>query len=425
MEAALPRVVIIGAGFGGLACARRLANQPVAVALVDQNNFHLFTPLLYQVASSLLNPSDIAQPVRTILRGVKNVRFVQACVTGVDFAGCVVHTEDGTELPYDYLVIAAGSTTNYFGQKAVEARAEGLKDLPEALGLRNHILRCLEEAASAAGRGADPRPWLTFVVVGAGPTGVEYAGALSELVRGVLPREYPELDKNGVRLVLAEGLERLLPAFPEGLGASAARELVERGVEVRTGRRVVDVTPETVTFSDGDVLPARTLVWAAGVRPSDLVGAIEVGRSRSGRIEIDSALRVKGHSKVFAIGDVAAAEHEGREIPMLSSPAMQEGRAAADNILRAIAGRPLRLFRYRSRGSMATIGKGAAVAKIGPLKVSGFVGWVLWLAVHLYFLIGFRNRFAVLVGWAWNYMRSDRPVRMLVRAREPLDSDKR
>lgn len=425
MEAALPRVVIIGAGFGGLACARRLANQPVAVALVDQNNFHLFTPLLYQVASSLLNPSDIAQPVRTILRGVKNVRFVHACVTGVDFAGCVVHTEDGTELPYDYLVIAAGSTTNYFGQKAVEARAEGLKDLPEALGLRNHILRCLEEAASAAGRGADPRPWLTFVVVGAGPTGVEYAGALSELVRGVLPREYPELDKNGVRLVLAEGLERLLPAFPEGLGASAARELVERGVEVRTGRRVVDVTPETVTFSDGDVLPARTLVWAAGVRPSDLVGAIEVGRSRSGRIEIDSVLRVKGHSKVFAIGDVAAAEHEGREIPMLSSPAMQEGRAAADNILRAIAGRPLRLFRYRSRGSMATIGKGAAVAKIGPLKVSGFVGWVLWLAVHLYFLIGFRNRFAVLVGWAWNYMRSDRPVRMLVRAREPLDSDKR
>ena len=425
MEAALPRVVIIGAGFAGLACAKRLANRPAAVTLVDQNNFHLFTPLLYQVASSLLNPSDIAQPVRTILRGVKNVRFVQACVSGVDFGGCVVHTEEGTELPYHYLVIAAGSTTNYFGQKAVEAKAEGLKDLSEALGLRNHILRCLEEAASAVGRGADPRPWLTFVVVGGGPTGVEYVGALSELVRGVLPREYPELDKNGVRLVLAEGLERLLPAFPKGLGAFAARELAKRGVEVRTGCRVVEVTPETVTFSDGDALPARTLVWAAGVRPSDLAGAIAVSRSRSGRIEIDPTLRVEGHPEAFAIGDVAAAKREGREIPMLSAPAMQEGRAAADNILRAIEGRPLRPFRYRSRGSMATIGKGAAVANIGPLKVSGFVGWVFWLAVHLYFLIGFRNRFAVLAGWAWNYVRSDRPVRMLVRAREPLDSGKR
>ena len=209
------------------------------------------------------------------------------------------------------------------------------------------------------------------------------------------------------------------------MGVGSATVDGERGVEVRTGRRVVEVTPETVTFSDGDALPARTLVWAAGVRPSDLAGAIAVSRSRSGRIEVDPTLRVEGHAEVFAIGDVAAAKREGREIPMLSAPAMQEGRTAADNILRAIEGRPLRPFRYRSHGSMATIGKGAAVANIGPLEVSGFVGWVFWLAVHLYFLIGFRNRFAVLAGWAWNYVRSDRPVRMLVRAREPLDSGKR
>lgn len=411
----VPRVVIVGAGFGGLECAKRLAGQAVDVRIIDRNNYHLFTPLLYQVASSLLNPGDIARPVRSIFRGVRNVRFTQAEVVGVDLQHHLVHTTELADIPYDFLVVAAGSTTNFFGMNAVAERALGLKDLSEALELRNHILHCLEVAATIPAD--EVEPWLTFAIVGGGPTGVEYAGALSELVRLLLPGDYPELAKQRMRILLLEGMNELLPPFPAGLGAKARRELQRKGVEVRTGIRVTGATGEGIELSTGEFVPTRTLVWSAGVRPADIAGSLGVAVSRSGRIEVDRFLCVKGETGFFAIGDIASVPLGEREVPMLSAPAMQEARLVAENILRTIRSEPLRVFHYRDRGSMATVGKGVAVAAIGRFQLSGFVGWLMWLAVHLYYIIGFRNRLVVLLGWAWNYIRSDRPVRIIARAR--------
>ncbi|MGH2608296.1 MAG: NAD(P)/FAD-dependent oxidoreductase [Tepidiformaceae bacterium] len=412
-----PRVVIVGAGFGGLACAKALAGKPVDVVVIDRNNYHLFTPLLYQVASSLLNPSDIAHPVRAVFRGRGNVRFVQGEVTGVDFEGRAVRLEGGADEQYDQLVLAVGSTTNFFGVNGAEDRALGLKDLGEALELRNHVLECLERA-SRSEESEERERFLTFVVAGGGPTGVEYAGALSELLKLVVPREYPELATSRWRIVLVEGLPRLLNAFPERLGEKAAKELRQKGIDVRVGTRVAGAEPGRVTLEGGTPIAAETLVWAAGVRPAGLAGALAVARSRSGRVEVDEALRVRGLGGVYAIGDVASLEQDGREVPMLSAPAMQEGRHAAANILRDVGGEPPKRFRYRDKGSMATIGRNDAVAQIGRVQLTGFAGWVAWLVVHLYYLIGFRNRLAVLLGWAWNYIRLDRPVRIIARARD-------
>lgn len=414
---ALPRVVIIGAGFGGLQCARALRGQPVAVTLIDRNNYHLFTPLLYQVASSLLNPSDIARPIRSILGRSRNVRFRRDEVTGVDFARREVQLAGGESLGYDYLVLATGSTTNFFGLASLESTALGLKDLPEALELRNHILRCLESAATERDE-MERRRLLTFAVVGGGPTGVEYAGALSELVNHVIPREYPELDLAEVRVVLVEALPAVLGTFPADLGEKARAELVRRGIEVRTSTRVIDARPGCLVLQPGDELQARTVVWAAGVKPSPLAAVIDAPKSRSGRVTVDETLRVPGQERVFVIGDLASVVQDGREVPMLSAPAMQEGRLAAANILRLARGQQALPFRYRDRGSMATIGRNAAVARIGRVSLDGFLGWAAWLVVHLYYIIGFRNRLAVLLGWAWNYLRFDRPVRIITRARE-------
>ena len=413
---AKPRVVVVGAGFGGLQAARKLAGKPVDVLLIDRDNYHLFTPLLYQVASSLLNASDIAEPVRSIFHGGANVRFRQAEVTGVDFATRVVSTKDGAQLSYDYLVLAPGSTTNYFGVESAAERAHGLKDLPEALGLRNHVLVCLEAATRATAEASEP--WLTFVVAGGGPTGVEYAGALSELLRVVLPREYPELAGRPAKIVLVEGTPELLPPFAPQLRAAAQRELVAKGIDVRTGTRLTGFDGDRVTLADGSHIPAKTLVWAAGVRPADLAGAIDASRSRSGRVEVDETLRIKGRDDVFVIGDAASFQQDGKEVPMLSAPAMQQGRLVAKNIVHLLDGEPLEQFHYRDRGSMATIGKNSAVAEVWKLRLTGRLGWMAWLAVHLYYLVGFRNRLAVLAGWAWNYVRSDRPVRIITRAKD-------
>ena len=421
-----PRVVIVGAGFGGLACARALANKPVDVLLLDRHNYHLFTPLLYQVASSLLNPSDIAYPIRAVFRGAKNVRVRVGEVVGVDFAGRVVRVkddggrwktmEDDAGLPYDYLVLASGSTNNFFGLRPVEERALPLKDLPDAMALRNHVLTCFEAAAREPEEAAR-QPWLTFVLVGAGPTGVELAGAFSELIRLVLVRDFPELDLGRVRIVLVEGRDEVLPAFPKSLGADARARLVKRNIEVRLGARVTTLSGATVTLSDGDPIAAKTLVWAAGVKPGELVQALSLPVSRSGRVEVDASLRVAGHQRVFAIGDIAAVPHEGGEMPMLSAPAIQEGRCVARNIVRSERGEPPQPFRYVDKGIMATIGRHAAVAQLGRLTFTGVVGWAMWLLVHLYFIIGFRNRIVVLVEWAWDYFRYDRPIRLIVRSK--------
>ncbi len=409
------RVVIIGAGFGGLECAKRLARAPVQVLLLDRNNYHLFTPLLYQVASSLLNPSDIAHPVRAVLRGASNVRFRMAEVTGVDLEAKTVRSADGSEFPYEYVVIATGSSTNYFGLSSVQATARGLKDLPEALELRNHVMRCFEAAARAGGRdrAAD---WLRFVVVGGGPTGVEYAGALSELVRRVLVKDYPDLDLGRVRITLVEAADRVLPAFPGPLGHDAGRRLRRMGVEVLLNTKVRGGSDRVVRLSGGESIEARTLVWAAGVQPSNLVSVLGAPTSESGRLLVDEQLRLKGLSSAFAIGDIAAVSQGGDEIPMLSAPAIQEGRYVARAITSAARSSSMKGFRYRDKGIMATIGRHAAVAQIGRVSLRGALGWLAWLFVHLYFIIGFRNRIAVMMGWAWNYLFYDRPIRLVARA---------
>ena len=414
--ASKPRVVVVGAGFGGLQVARKLAGKPVDVLLIDRDNYHLFTPLLYQVASSLLNPSDIAQPVRSIFHRGANVRFRKAEVTSVDFAGKTVSTADGAALAYDYLVLAPGSTTNYFGIESAAERAQGLKDLPEALGLRNHVLASLETATRTSPDEAEP--WLTFVVAGGGPTGVEYAGALSELLRLVIPREYPELTRWRAKIVLVEGAPDVLPPFAAPLREAAKRELEKKGIEVRTGIRLTAFDGDRVTLADGSHIPAKTLIWAAGVRPADLAGAIDASRSRSGRVEVDGNLRIKGRDDVFVIGDAASFQQDGKEVPMLSAPAMQQGRLVAKNIVHLIDGEALEQFHYRDRGSMATISKNSAVAEVWKIRLTGRLGWFAWLTVHLFYLVGFRNRLAVLAGWAWNYVHSDRPVRIITRAND-------
>jgi NADH dehydrogenase len=400
------QVVIIGAGFGGLQCAQGLIGKPVDVLLVDDRNYHLFTPLLYQVASCLLAPSEIATPLRTLFRRAPNVRYRQGRVVHIDTKERSVTLADDDVLEYDALVIATGSTTNYYGKPDVEAQALGLKDLGEALRLRNHVLTCLERAVIEP-EGDDRRRHLTFCVVGGGPTGVEYAGALAELVRLVLPREYPDLDHRDVRIVLVEGTDRVLPAFTPRLSDYAKRTLERLGVEVRCNSLVASADDRSVTLVDGTVIPTYSMIWAAGVRPANPLDA------PTQRVAVDDNLRVVGADDVYAIGDVAAGrDRKGAALPMLATPAMQEGRYVAREIVEG-SRKP---FRYHNRGMLATVGRSAAVGKVGPLQFTGFIGWVVWLTVHLYYLIGFGNRVRVLARWAYYYARLERPVRIIARA---------
>lgn len=404
----VPRVVVVGAGFGGLQCAKALRDKPVDVVLVDRHNYHLFTPLLYQVASCLLNPSEITAPVRKIFRRARNVRYREGEVTGVDFDDKAVELADGTRLDYDYLVLATGSVTTYYGNESFREHALGLKDLGEALQLRNHVLECLERAT----RTTDPderRRLLTFCIVGGGPTGVEYAGALAELSRLVVPREYPELaGSSSIRILLLEGTDRLLSMFVPRLSAYARDELEQLGVEVRTNTLVASADDEGVVLDNGTEVPTATMVWTAGVQPNDPL------HEKPKRLEVDDRLRLPDAPGVFAIGDVAAGhDKHGRVLPMVSPPAMQAGRYVARQIVDSGSRRP---FRYRDKGTLATVGRRAAVGQIGPLRFRGFIGWVVWLVVHLYYLIGFDNRFRVLMRWAWYYVRLDRPVRVMVQA---------
>jgi len=410
-------VIVVGGGFGGLACARALNGRPVDVLLLDRHNYHLFTPLLYQVATALLNPSDIAYPYRTIFRRSPNVRFRQATVAAIDGRAKIVRLATGEELGYDTLVLATGSENNYFANQELAHHTLGMKTLAEATRLRNHVLSCLElgeRSASAEER----RAWLTFVIAGGGPTGVEYAGAFSELLNIVLGRDYPDLDRSMARIVLVEGQDRLLGAFHPKLGAYARRTLQGLGIEVRTSTMVGSATDASVVLSDGDEIATRTVVWSAGVRPSDPLGEAPE-RSRTKRLRTDRWLRLVGHDDVYVIGDAASVAEDGVELPMLSPPPMQAGRYVARAILDeppAVMSPGRRPFRYVDKGTMATIGRRAAVADVHGLKMKGTVGWLAWLLVHIYYLIGFRNRAVVLASWGWNYLRRDRPIRLILRS---------
>jgi NADH dehydrogenase len=419
------RVIVVGGGFGGLACARALDGKPVDVLLLDRHNYHLFMPLLYQVATSLLNPSDIAYPFRAIFRRSPNVRFRQAAVADVDLEGKTVRLATGVELGFDSLVLATGSENNYYANEELAEQTLGMKTLAETMRLRNHVLSCLELAARA-GHDDERRAWLTFVIAGGGPTGVEYAGALTELLNIVLGRDFPELDRSLGRVILVEGMDRLLGAFHPRLGAYAHRTLRDLGIEVRTSTLVQKATADSVILSDGQEIPTRTIVWSAGVRPSDPFGPEDaVERSRSRRLRVDGGFRLPGHPDVYAIGDAASVPEDGGELPMLSPPAMQAGRYVARAIVGRIAtGRgPAAPFRYVDKGTMATIGRRAAVADVRGFKLKGTVGWLAWLLVHIYYLIGFRNRAVVLASWGWNYLRRDRPIRLILRSQaDPITS---
>ncbi len=408
-----PTVVVVGAGFGGLRAARALRRAPVEVVLVDRHNYHLFQPLLYQVATAGLEPEQIARPVRAILRRQRNADFRLVEVTGLDLGRRELATDAGP-LRYDYLVLAVGGETNFFGLDAVRRHGFALKDLPDALGIRHHVLRSFEQAVleSDADR---RRALLTFVVVGGGPTGVEMAGALSELIRLVLARDYPRLNIKDVRILLLEGADRLLGGFPPRLSEAAARTLWRKMVEVRHGAAVADYDGAAVRLRGGEVIPAHTLIWAAGAAAVSLTSRLGLPIGKQGRIAVEPTLQVRGHPEVFVIGDVAYLEHDGQPLPMMAPVAIQQAVTAAGNIARLVRGgaEALRAFRYRNPGTLATIGRNAAVAHIRGIAFTGFPAWVVWLVVHLIQIIGFRNKLFVLLNWAWDYFFYERASRLI------------
>ena len=406
-------VVIVGAGFGGLRAARALRRAPVQVVLLDRNNYHLFQPLLYQVATAGLEPDQIAKPVRAILRGQQNCDFRMVEVTKVDFHDRRLQTSAGP-IAYDFLVLAHGGETNFFGLDGVRTHGLSLKDVPDAVEIRNHVLTCFEQAMlepDAERR----RARLTFVVVGGGPTGVEMAGALSELIRLVLVKDYPRLNIKDVRILLLEATDKLLAAMPERLREAAARTLWRKWIEVRFSASVTDFDGERVRLKSGEVIPAHTVIWAAGVKAAALNEGVGLAPGRQGRIPVDPTLQVPGHPEVYLIGDASYAEDNGAPLPMVAPVAIQMAEVAAHNIVRTLRGEPLQAFRYRDQGTLATIGRNAAVAHVFGLQLSGFPAWVMWLVVHIIQLIGFRNKLFVLLNWAWDYFFYERAVRLITR----------
>ncbi len=408
-----PTVVIVGAGFGGLRAARALRRAPVHVVLLDRHNYHLFQPLLYQVATAGLEPEQIAKPVRAILRGQRNLDFRMVEVTGADLAARRLETSAGP-VPYDHLILALGGETNFFGLDSVARNGFGLKDVDEAVAIRNHVLTSFERAMLEP----DPerrRARLTFVVVGGGPTGVEMAGALSELIRLVLVKDYPRLNIKDVRVLLLEATDRVLGAMPERLREAAGATLWRKHVEVRFGATVADFDGERVRLKSGEVIPAHTVIWAAGAQAPALTRRLGLPTARQGRIVVEPTLRVAGHPEIAVVGDVAYFEMEGQPLPMVAPVAIQMADLAAGNIVRALRGEPPQPFHYRDPGTLATIGRNAAVARIFGLNWTGFPAWVMWLVVHIIQLIGFRNKLFVLVNWAWDYFFYERAVRLITR----------
>jgi len=404
-------VAIVGGGFGGLYAARALARQPVRVTLLDRRNHHLFQPLLYQVATAALNPSDIAVPLRSVLRKATNITVLLAEVARVDLAGRRVVLDRG-EIGYDALVLAAGASHSYFGHDDWEVLAPGLKTLEDALEIRRRVLLAYE-AAERESDGAERQALLTFVVIGGGPTGVELAGALGEISRQTIARDFRLIDPTKARIVLLEGGPRILTTFPESLSRSAEDALRRIGVEVRTKAVVTRVTTDAVWLG-GEQIRARTVLWAAGVAAAPLARTLGAPLDRSGRVLVEPDLSIPGHPEAFAIGDICAFLHQtGAPLPGVAPVAIQQGRAVAENVWRRLHGQPTRPFRYRDRGSMATIGRAAAVAVVGGLRLSGLVAWLAWLLVHIMFLIGFRNRFLVLFEWAWAYVTWHRGARLI------------
>lgn len=392
--------------------------MPVRITLVDRHNYHLFQPLLYQVATAALNPSDIAAPIRAVLRHQKNVSVILGDATAIDTSRKTVKLSDG-ELAYDYLIVATGATHSYFDHPEWERSAPGLKTVDDALEIRRRVLTAFE----AAERETDPekqKAWLTFVIVGGGPTGVELAGALSEIARQTMIRDFRHINPSSARVILIEGRDRILPAYPPDLSDKAQRQLIGLGTEVVTRAQVTAVTAYAVAIGEQHI-PARTVLWAAGVQASPLAKTLGVPLDRAGRVIVERDLTIPGHKDVFVVGDLAAStQQDGTLVPGVAQGGIQGGEHAAFNIERAIAGQPLRAFHYRDKGSLATIGRAAAVADLGRVKLSGFLAWAFWLALHIFFLIGFRNRVLVFMQWAWAYLTYQRGARLITGPVEPV-----
>jgi len=405
-----PRVAIVGGGFGGLTTAAAVARLPVSVTVIDRKNHHTFQPLLYQVATAGLSPGEIAAPIRGVLRRYKNVSVLLGEVAGFDLDNRRVKLSDG-EIEYDYLVVAAGATHSYFGHKEWAPVAPGLKTIEDALEIRRRVLLAFELAERQA-IASGTHPPLNFVVIGGGPTGVELAGTLAEVARRTLAKDFRAIDPRMARVVLIEGMPRVLPLYPEDLSRSALEQLQHLGVEVRTSAMVTAVEPGQVRFGD-TVLPSAVTLWAAGVSASPL-GRMLGPTDKAGRVLVERDLSVPGHREVFVIGDLAdLAGQDGKPLPGLAPVAMQQGRAVARNIARDLRGQEREPFRYRDKGTLATIGRAAAVADFGKLHVTGFIAWILWLFVHILFLIGFRNRVLVMLEWSWSYLTYERSARLI------------
>lgn len=407
-------VVVIGAGFGGLAAAKRLArSRAVRITIVDQRNYHLFQPLLYQVATAGLNPSDIAVPIRSQFSGMTNVSVHMGRVARVDLEGRRVAIEGGRAIDYDYVIVACGAQHSYFGRDAWEADAPGLKTVEQATEIRRRILSAFERAENEEDPGVQ-RALLNFVVVGGGPTGVELAGAIADIARTVLIDDFRRVNPADARVLLVEAGPRILQAFPEELSQHAAEDLQTLGVEVRVGARVVDIDPEGVQIGD-ERLPARSVFWAAGVAADGVTGTLGVPLDRAGRVIVGDDLSIPGHREAFVIGDAAHLEIEGELVPGLAPAAIQEGELAADNVLARIEGRVTVPFRYRDKGLMATIGKHKAIAVAGRMRLTGWIAWAAWLLVHVLSLVGFKNRISVFLQWVWSYVFSRRGARLITR----------
>jgi NADH:ubiquinone reductase (H+-translocating) len=407
-----PHVLILGAGFAGLYAAKALRRAPVRVTVVDRRNHHLFQPMLYQVATAGLNPSDIASPIRSILRGSKNTEVLLAEAADVDVQARKVRFTDGTSASYDYLIVGTGAHHSYFGHDEWEPLAPGLKSLEDALEIRRRVLLAFERAE----RETDTirrHALLTFVVVGGGPTGVEMAGAVAEIRRYALKRDFRHIDPTEATVLLLEGGPRLLPAYPPSLSTEAKRELRRLGVEVRTDTFVTDVRPGAVAAA-GWVIPTQTVIWAAGNMASPLLKTLHAPLDGVGRVVVEPDCSIPGHPEVFVLGDAAAYNHQaGGTLPGVCPVAIQEGEYAARTIRGDLAGRPRRPFHYWDKGQLAVIGRGQAVADIWRLHFGGFIAWLAWIFVHIFFLIGFRNRVMVLLEWGWSYLTFSRGARLI------------
>lgn len=414
-----PRVVVVGGGFGGLWAASALANKPVSVTLIDRKNHHVFQPLLYQVATSVLSPGEIAQPLRRILHDAKNVEVLLGEVTDFDHANKAVKLEDGSTVGYDYLIVAAGARHSYFGHDDWEASAPGLKTLEDAVEMRGRILLAFEIAEREAYLTGKHEP-LSFVVVGGGPTGVELAGAIADIARQALANDFKKIDTRKTKVILFEGSDRILGTFTPDLTDSAQKQLEDLGVEVRLNSFVTDIAPGKVKVGE-EWIDCDVVLWATGVAASPLGRKLGVETDKAGRVFVEDDLSVPGHKNIFVIGDMASIKQEdGTPVPGVSPAAMQMGTATAKNILAELKGKPRTNFEYVDKGSMATIGRSKAIAHVFGLKLKGFIAWMFWLFLHVFFLIGFRNRFAVMFDWFWAYLTRERSARLITGDAEDL-----